>query len=630
MSFNFFLSELKKLLFTDAKIVRKIALFTLVLGVFELTVPLAVQVVINRIHKTYMFEQLAAILSMTILCLVLLSYLLYIRFNLVEAIQRATFVKVSTNILKYLKDKDDLSYSLKFFEVVSMKKFFAKFLTDGLSLALSLLFGFIIIIFYHPFFAALGFLIILCYGLLLSYYHSRTAGTSVGESDAKYEIAKKINNYAINKEETSLGDTVNQWLLKRDVHFQYLKKHYLVILVLFIFSHLILLGVGGSLVLTGELTIGQLVASELIFSTILAGVSKSIVYIEMYYDTFAGLKKLSFIKEYNSCDKSSLNIPHYERSARSLKYLSIVFPILLVLLPWVQTSESMGTYTTLRPEERVQDISALVKGRIARWYVTEGQFVEQGAPIVEIVDNDPNYSERLKMDRDAAYKKYEAARMAAETALLDFERQESLFESGLTSRLKFEKAKIDYHKLIASEAEAASSLAKKEVSFARQQRQIITAPSDGVVQQLLSGNSSSLVKAGTTLAVFVPKSDSPAVELYVGGNDIPLIYVGRKVRLEFEGFPALQFSGWPNFGFGTFSGEVASVDSTSSPGGKFRIMVVPDKNAIWPDDTFLRRGAKVKGWVLMNTVTLGYELWRQFNGFPLTPDEEALDSIDEK
>lgn len=627
MKFKFFIHQLNKLLHTDSQLIKKIITFAIVVGIFELTIPLAVQVVINRIYKTYMLEPLVSIFILTIFCLCTLCYLLYVKFNLVELIQRTMFAKVAKSILPFLKEKDDISYSLKFFEVVSLKKFLAKFLTDGLGLVLSLFFGFIIIIFYHPFFALLGFLIISSYFILLRSLHTITANSSIAESHAKYKIAKKINQYAFEKSLTNIEENIEDYLNQRDVHFKYLRRHYIIILIMFITSHLILLGVGGVLVLNGELTIGQLVASELIFSNILAGVSKSIEYIELYYDSFAGLEKLSFIKEYQMSDFDFRNISRYEKQTSILKYLLITIPLLLILLPWVQTSEGIGTLTALRPEERVQDISALVKGRIGKWYVSEGEFVQKGSPIVEIVDNDPNYSKRLKLDRDAAYKKYQASKIAAETALLDFNRQQDLYKQGLTSRLKFEKSKIDYHKLIASEAEAASTLAKTEVSYARQQRQIIVAPSDGIVQQLYSGNISSLISAGTKLAIFVPKATTPAVELFIDGNDIPLIYVGRKVRLEFEGFPALQFSGWPNLGFGTFSGEVVSLDSTSSPNGKFRVLVSPENESEWPDDKILRQGAKVKGWVMMNTVALGYELWRQFNGFPLLPDENILKRV---
>jgi hypothetical protein len=107
-----------------------------------------------------------------------------------------------------------------------------------------------------------------------------------------------------------------------------------------------------------------------------------------------------------------------------------------------------------------------------------------------------------------------------------------------------------------------------------------------------------------------------AVELYINGLDVALVSPGRKVRLQFEGWPVVQFSGWPSVAVGTFGGIVKIVEPNVSPNGRFRILVTQDPNEAWPDRHFLRFGAKAKGWVLLNTVPLGYELWRQLNNFP--------------
>jgi hypothetical protein len=107
------------------------------------------------------------------------------------------------------------------------------------------------------------------------------------------------------------------------------------------------------------------------------------------------------------------------------------------------------------------------------------------------------------------------------------------------------------------------------------------------------------------------------VELWVDGNDIPLITLGCKVRLQFEGYPSIQFGGWPELAVGSFAGEVALMDATDDGKGHFRIVVRPDLAELpWPADRFLRQGVRTNGWVLLARVTLGYELWRIFNGFP--------------
>ncbi|MBF2054863.1 MAG: HlyD family efflux transporter periplasmic adaptor subunit [Candidatus Sericytochromatia bacterium] len=162
----------------------------------------------------------------------------------------------------------------------------------------------------------------------------------------------------------------------------------------------------------------------------------------------------------------------------------------------------------------------------------------------------------------------------------------------------------------------AAEILKIDTDIARQQRQEIRAPHDGTILMLNTFADTVYVKEGDPLATLVPDTRERAVELYMNGNDIPLISAGREVRIQFEGWPALQFSGWPSVAVGTFGGEVALVDASDSENGKFRIVVRPLPGEQWPESQYLLQGARAKGWVLLDTVSLGFELWRQFNGFP--------------
>jgi membrane fusion protein, adhesin transport system len=86
--------------------------------------------------------------------------------------------------------------------------------------------------------------------------------------------------------------------------------------------------------------------------------------------------------------------------------------------------------------------------------------------------------------------------------------------------------------------------------------------------------------------------------------------------VQFEGWPAVQFSGWPSAAIGTYGGKVAFVDPHDDGKGRFRVVVVPDGSRPWPSRQYLRQGTRAIGWVLLGRVKLGYEVWRQFNGFP--------------
>jgi hypothetical protein len=108
---------------------------------------------------------------------------------------------------------------------------------------------------------------------------------------------------------------------------------------------------------------------------------------------------------------------------------------------------------------------------------------------------------------------------------------------------------------------------------------------------------------------------------------------GRQVRLQFEGWPAVQFTGWPSVAVGTFGGVISFIDAHDDGKGYFRAVVVPDtRDEAWPEPRFLRQGVRAKGWVLLERVRLGFELWRRFNGFPpmLKDPPGYADSVDSK
>lgn len=181
-----------------------------------------------------------------------------------------------------------------------------------------------------------------------------------------------------------------------------------------------------------------------------------------------------------------------------------------------------------------------------------------------------------------------------------------------------EKAKSELNKALEDQSVILADLLKLETKLARQQTQVITAPRDGTILRLLANPNAELVKAGQALAILIPDVEQRAVELWVDGNDLPLIINDSHVRLQFEGYPAIQFGGWPEFSIGSFAGKVTLIDSTDDGKGNFRILVtaVVEDDIDWPSPRFLRQGVRVNGWVLLGQVTLGYELWRIFNGFP--------------
>jgi hypothetical protein len=149
----------------------------------------------------------------------------------------------------------------------------------------------------------------------------------------------------------------------------------------------------------------------------------------------------------------------------------------------------------------------------------------------------------------------------------------------------------------------------------RNQQYHILAPQNGFVVKAVQAGLGETIKEGDPVCTIMPDQHDLAVEMYVKAMDVPLLSKGRKVRIQFDGWPALQFSGWPSVSVGTFGGIVQVIDYVNTKPGEFRILVVPDpKDDPWPGQ--LRMGGGIKGWVMLENVRVWFEMWRQLNGFP--------------
>lgn len=260
---------------------------------------------------------------------------------------------------------------------------------------------------------------------------------------------------------------------------------------------------------------------------------------------------------------------------------------------------------------------------------------------------------------------WQAAAVNFEVAEFQLSRQQQLFDQGLVKLTDLEKRRLKFQevkaKLVSSEnkyrvsqnelinarlaisttrAEFADKLSKAQSELAatqasafeaqgevaklrnelanlqvRQGNYYLVAPQSGRIVRALKAGLGETVKAGEAVVTIMPESPDVAVELYVQAMDLPLLRIGRTVRLEFDGWPGFQFSGWPNASIGTFGGKISVIDYVAQADGSYRILVTPDQeDEEWPEQ--LRLGSGVFGWAMLDQVPLWYELWRQVNGFP--------------
>jgi membrane fusion protein, adhesin transport system len=184
---------------------------------------------------------------------------------------------------------------------------------------------------------------------------------------------------------------------------------------------------------------------------------------------------------------------------------------------------------------------------------------------------------------------------------------------------KLSKAESDKYSAMSSLYDAEALVTKMQNQYSnyivRQGMYYITAPQNGYITQAVKSGIGETIKEGEELLTIMPSDYKLAVEMYVLPMDMPLVQLGGKVRVAFDGWPAIVFSGWPNTSYGTFGGEIVAIDNFISSNGKYRILVAPDDEDLqWPRE--VRIGAGASCITLFKDVSIGYEIWRNLNGFP--------------
>lgn len=184
---------------------------------------------------------------------------------------------------------------------------------------------------------------------------------------------------------------------------------------------------------------------------------------------------------------------------------------------------------------------------------------------------------------------------------------------------KIAKAQSNMYTAQSGRYDTEAQVAKLENAYenykVRNKLQYVTAPQDGYINKAIKAGLGETFKEGERLVGIMPAKYDLAVESYVRPIDLPLIHVGESVRVQFDGWPAIVFSGWPNVSYGTYGAKVVAIENFISDNGKYRILLAPDKNDHdWPKA--IRVGSGAKTIALLDDVPIWFELWRQLNSFP--------------
>lgn len=522
-------------------------------------------------------------------------------------------------------------------EISNIIKYVANFVFSTSFLIQQILIGLVLTAFYHIYFLIFNIVLLLAIFVLFKAYFLPSVLLHKRELDIKYRIGSRL--FSSHEDQDNRPDDVEKLLVeyssRKNRYFAIILQQNVFFFLLYILANSGFLAMSSILTLNGHITIPQFLASELIFSLVFMNLGDFAKNLKNIYELCTSSQKLNIITNvYRNKNSTANNISigktmtaprFYVILLKFILAFFIIITISLFIVPWWQTSSGEGAVIAYNQDDRIQDINSLVSGRIAKWYANDGTMLKKGDKIAEIVDNDPELVEKLQNELSSINNQYLNAKLSAETAKININRQEELYKQGLVAKKEVEKTKIEYQKLLSYENEVKAKLTQTDIKFSRQKAQIITAPKNGFLFQVKSKSNASYIYAGEKIATFVPTIKEPAIEIYIKPNDIPLIHIGKKARIQIEGWPALRIPGWPSTSLGTFAAVVSVVDQAISANGKFRVILVPDKNsAPWPNVSYIKQGTKIKGWITMNKVSIGYELWRQINGFPIAPDDFSL------
>lgn len=198
---------------------------------------------------------------------------------------------------------------------------------------------------------------------------------------------------------------------------------------------------------------------------------------------------------------------------------------------------------------------------------------------------------------------------------------------------KASKARSDQFTALSNQYDTNAQVNKLENQYVnysiRNGMYYIKAPQDGYINRALQSGIGENIKEGTSIASIMPANYEIAVETYIAPIDLPLVKKGEKVRVWFDGWPTIVFSGWPNMSYGTFGGKIVAIENFISDNGKYRVLIAPDeKEAKWPKQLSIGAGAQTIA--LLDIVPIWFEVWRTLNGFPPNYYQPKNKSIKEK
>ena len=303
---------IKKILGEDKEFFLTAIVYAVAIAILSLATPISVQLLINSVAFTAMLQPILILGLILFLLLSFSAILNVLQFYISEIFQRKFFARMSADITlatvkarhENFEESNQTEFVNRFFDVITIQKSLPKILIKSFTLVLQTIAGLILVAFYHPILLVFSLLIIISIILIWQSFCKKGFITKFYSSRRKYDMAGWLEDIARNNSlfKSEIGQKyaifktdflTEQYLEERKSHFSQLFAQFSLMLALYALARSLLLIIGGYLVTKGQLSIGQLVASELILSTTLYGISQLGRDFETFYDIVGACEKLS-------------------------------------------------------------------------------------------------------------------------------------------------------------------------------------------------------------------------------------------------------------------------------------------------------------------------------------------------
>ncbi|WP_047546348.1 peptidase domain-containing ABC transporter [Psychroserpens sp. Hel_I_66] len=317
------------LLKLDRKDIRQIFYYAIFAGLVNLSLPLGIQAIINLLQGAQISSSWIVLVILVTLGVAFVGVLQLMQLRITENVQQKIFTRSSFEFayrFPKIKSSELRNYyppelANRFFDTLTIQKGLSKILIDFPAAILQIVLGLMLLSFYHPFFIIYGILLILLIYLVFKFSAQRGLDTSLDESKQKYkvahwlqEIARSILSFKLSGR-TSLAlnkndELVSDYLDSRESHFRILVQQFIKLIGFKVLVTAGLLVIGGFLVLSQEMNIGQFVAAEIIILLVITSVEKLILGLEPFYDVLTSIEKLGQVvdKELESQEGGHINL----------------------------------------------------------------------------------------------------------------------------------------------------------------------------------------------------------------------------------------------------------------------------------------------------------------------------------